>query len=330
MRYLFFTIHPAPYLDRLNKSSHDIVYLYLNRKDRDKNWSSEFGSKSDIYWRELSYVRMIKIIKTSDRVILSGWNNWRHFFILYFLAILFRKEIFFFSDLPENIHSSRMRNKLKRLVLSKCDRILCASVSCVDYFESNYQHKDVVLFPYMSNESKVASREKCGSGKKLLVANRFLQRKGYATLLPALEKALSIHDDLVVNIIGDGPELELFKKRYSHLFNFLGWVEHEVYVNMLNDSNIYVHASYFEPFGIPPVDAYACGLNVLVSDGVQSFNMNKVDWISQGVYRYKAEDVNELINCLNMALTNNNVDLHSRQKTFNKYFDIEVIEVALN
>jgi len=64
----------------------------------------------------------------------------------------------------------------------------------------------------------------------------------------------------------------------------------------MDNCDVYLHASLFEPFGIPPLDAVQRGKNVIVSDGVKS--MVDLDFISHKVQIYPANDYMALFVCL--------------------------------
>lgn len=132
----------------------------------------------------------------------------------------------------------------------------------------------------------------------ILIASNFIYRKGYETLFNAF-KLLSqekTNKKYRIKIAGHGPLLEKYKKIALEINNldihFYGWVNPEDYNNLIKETDVYIHPSYEEPFGIPPLDAMFRKKVVIVSDGVKS-----TDSIIQNGYNgyvYPAHDANKL------------------------------------
>ena len=81
------------------------------------------------------------------------------------------------------------------------------------------------------------------------------------------------YDKIEITIAGNGELFNSYKKRFDQLnidVIFLKWIEITEYKRYMNNCDIYIHASDFEPFGIPPLDALYRNKVIIVSKGVMS------------------------------------------------------------
>lgn len=108
----------------------------------------------------------------------------------------------------------------------------------------------------------------------------------------------------IFHIAGHGELLDEYKSKAAKLdlnIAFYGWIESDMYMKLLNMSDAYIHASYEEPFGIPPLDAMARGKVVIVSDGVKSTENLIKD--GENGYIYPAYDAEALAERIVKLLT---------------------------
>lgn len=286
-RILLTTNHPAPYINRwievMNKY-YDTDVLYYAEKAKIKAWKNFIPCRGEII-PKISLVKLAKYILRADLVILGGWNNLYYFLILIFGLIVNRK-IVLFSDYPE-LQNKDLKYFLKKFVFQKCfSAILGATKSTCQYYSSVYgiSPDRLFVFPYMSmniiEQDEVYWEKRMGQisrGDKIriFVANNFYERKGYATILEAFKKLKSenLLSQFTVKIAGVGEELEKYKEAFDQLdadIKFLGWVEDEKYSQIMLNTDVFIHASIFEPFGIPPIDAMKCGKVLIASKGIKS------------------------------------------------------------
>lgn len=102
-----------------------------------------------------------------------------------------------------------------------------------------------------------------------------------------------------IDICGHGPLFEEYSNKVKVLdldIKMHGWVEPAEYTRLMSETDVYIHASLEEPFGIPPLDAMYKKKVVVVSDGVKSTDRI----IDNGVngFMYKANDAVELARIL--------------------------------
>lgn len=322
MKLILNTIHPAPYFDRLieylKNNNVDTECWYITDKSSEKKWK-QYKAKDVHLYRELSTFSKLKHFAKADLVILA-WGNKENIIIGLFLFIL-RVPYGYYLDFPNPL-STRTKSYssvLKKLIMCMATYMFPASYSCGQYLEYKYKvnKNKIRIFPYSHSEAppyinKINSEReialKSGEKPRLLIASRFVLRKGYTVVLKAFNILFTTNvlDNIDITIVGDGELYKEFHKKFLDLssdIKFLGWVENTEYENILNNSDIYLHPSLFEPFGIPPLDAMIRKKYVIVTDQVKSTDIfdNK-----QGIKLYKPNDSIELAKIISEVVANKN------------------------
>lgn len=317
---VFSTSHPAPYWDVVYKQvseKFDVVVYYNRRKDVSKAWKRQNNFEGKIE-SEVGLIEKWKDMKSCDFALLGGWN-YSNNLLFAFLLILQNKPFAFFSDVPDEESISFIKKLLKKIFFSFVPYLFVTGESCKKHYKKHYGIDEckIVTFPYgviFPSKEKVAQKlkEKELSENegvlKIFTANRFLERKGYETFYKALE-VLKENGSLMnyqITIAGHGELFDFYKAKFISLdpnIRLVGWIELDEYEKHLDTSDIYIHASYFEPYGIPVIDAMARGKIVVASDGV----MSAVDMIESGNngFIYSKYDSDELAKIL-ISLANEN------------------------
>jgi glycosyltransferase involved in cell wall biosynthesis len=116
--------------------------------------------------------------------------------------------------------------------------------------------------------------------KMILYVGRIEWRKGIGTLLYAFHKVVSLYPNAKLYIIGGGRSKAAKKlenserERLKKIASELGIKEKVVFLGAKKQKNLYkyysasdvcVVPSYYEPFGIVPLEAMACGTPVVAS-----------------------------------------------------------------
>lgn len=106
-----------------------------------------------------------------------------------------------------------------------------------------------------------------GEGVVFLAIGTLNEKKGYDLLLKAYAKAFS-DDSVRLRIGGDGPQRDVLKNLSLSLgvedrVDFLGPLSREDVAQEMAACSAYVVSSHYETFGIPVVEALACGKPVL-------------------------------------------------------------------
>lgn len=335
---LLTTNHPAPYIDKWIdeiKLKYKVIVIYNHMRSEKKSWTGFAGHKGYCF-ETLRYAELKKIIKQCDLLIIGGWTN-KECMTTIILGRVFKKKIALFTDYP--FHQNKYAVAFKRLFLYRIiNFVYGATYSTCDYIEEKYKLKSdkVLFFPYAvdfrieGTESGIQNSD--GTQVNVLIANNFIKRKGYSILFGAFKILDHTHTkDFVFHIAGHGEEFDKYRKIASELdldIRFYGWVENEEYRNLQRISQVYIHPSLEEPFGIPPLDAMARGKVVIVSDGVKSTNTI----INKGIngFIYSSTNSSELASIL-LKLRNYDFEQIGIQaaKDVRKYYGIENINKTI-
>jgi len=93
--------------------------------------------------------------------------------------------------------------------------------------------------------------------KTLVEAFSMAQERGLATklLIVGNSENFRTSDNAVAGIINNNPNIE-----------FTGWVTNEKLVQLITEAKALIQPSFYEGFGIPPLEALYLGTNVILSD----------------------------------------------------------------
>lgn len=329
---LFTTIHPAPYMDiiiRSLKNEHNVQVLYKCEIDKYKRWKLYKG-ENGLFFSNMSFISLFRKVRNSKFVILGGWNSIMSLEII-LLSILLHKKIAVFSDCPRSIRSKYSFFIKKYILFNLIDYLFCATHATADFYSKyyNFNRKNMRFFPYgitFPSESNLCHINKFNEGGhiKIFIANNFYKRKGYSVVLKAFEilNNQNMLEKFDITIAGVGEESLFYRNKLSKLsrsIHFLDWLEPDEYYKYLDQTDIYIHASLFEPFGIPPLEAMARGKIVIVSDAVQS--TCRLIKNGENGYLYSSYSPNELAEILrNISLGNiSNYVLKAREDVVAMY-----------
>jgi len=282
MRIIIIVNEPSPYMDiwfnGLSKKN-ELTVIYNDEINKGHPWKDFQGFKG-LLSSEITLSDLKKLVKNTDMVISGGWV--RKFCLMGMIyGFLYCKKTIMVTDHP--FHPKSLPNLFKRYFLyRKLDYIFCATESTIKFLTREFgtivQGK-LRLFPYGINTEveMVGCNSVASNDINVLIATNFYHRKGHSVLFDALKmldkEAESIKSKYHFTFIGKGDELEKCQQIARTLSidtKFLGWVENDEYLRLMDETDVYIHPSIEEPFGIPPVDAMCKGKVVIVCDGVMS------------------------------------------------------------
>lgn len=291
---LFITNHPAPYMNRWFESL-DKVYkiqvLYYFDSATYKIWK-DFKPFKGLYLKNENLFSMTRLLLKCDFIILCGIDKPKYWFSL-FILILTKRNFALYSDYPYNTKPKYFYLR-KMLFKYFVPYFYCATDSACECISSRYNIdlKKFFVFPYAHNHKFENINNNCTQISvfdktkiRIFVANSFYKRKGYATLFKSFKllKEANLLDEFDVKIAGVGDDFELYKDLFSQLgsnIQLLGWIEDNDYNTIMQETDVYLHPSDFEPFGIPPLDAMENGKLLISTTGVKSVDSiieNKVN-----------------------------------------------------
>ncbi len=311
-RILFFNVLPFPHSidihDQLMQDGYTIDFWYLKDSSDIYPWHKlERKVNYRIYKTGIgSFFSLIRSAWKSQLVVITGWNSRMHIILALFCR-LFAIKFTLWVDVPE-VPKPGIITTVKQWFVRNVSGLFISGKTGIDFFVKHFKAKPSRCydFPYLEvkNAGHDIEEKNCkrnaailtGDKIRLLLSNRFLKRKGYSTVLTALQSLPADQfAQLDITILGIGVEKEHYAKAFAGLgsnIQLKGWVEYAAYLKILEESDIFIHASSHEPYGIPPMDAMRYGKLVIGSKGV----MSCVDRIEHGVngYLFNINDADEL------------------------------------
>jgi len=309
------TTHTAPYIDlwvdALQKEF-DVDVFYVYRVSKEKKWE-QYNNLKGCEYSNYSFFQKISIFRKYDFVLLGGWNNITNV-LLCFVLMPYKVKVAFFCDHPiiETTKTSFLIKFIKRVIMNSANYIFPACESCKDYLHNTYRIKTekMRVFPYAhslptSNIKLINNNRKeqlhSGSPINIFIANNFLERKGFDVVANTLFNLENEYmGQLKIRIAGTGEKKNYYQRileELKHDVEFLGWIEIAQYEEEMDKCDVYLHASIFEPFGIPPIDAMQRGKYVITSEGVKSMS-HFISMNNERILFYPAHDSVTLSNKL--------------------------------
>lgn len=189
--------------------------------------------------------------------------------------------------MPETVSDRYLKIFSEELpeIISKCDGIITVS---------NYSKKDImkafnlpeskIFVTYLASEDiyKVYDKNMCRkfikdnygiSDDYILYIGGFSPRKNIVGLIEAFNKLISFYKKEIKLVIAGkwGKSYDIYKNRAISLdiedkVLFPGFIPMEHLPYFYNASKLFVYPSFYEGFGLPPVEAMACATPVIASN----------------------------------------------------------------
>lgn len=187
--------------------------------------------------------------------------------------VLYTNKIMFLYDLAFKHHPEwfsyafqKAYNLLIPLSIKNCKTLVTDSNYVKQDIISTYQFKNeievIYAAPSLIFEDKKLEREKI-----ILMVSSLDPRKNMKRVIEAFLKLDIPHKLVIVGAKGTAfSDLNMEEDYNSNRVVFSGYLEDEALVNLYNTSELFVYASLFEGFGIPPLEAQVCGTPCLVSN----------------------------------------------------------------
>lgn len=236
--------------------------------------------------------------------------------------------------MPETVGENYLKIFLDEMpkILPICDGIITVSnYSKEDIFKTFNFPKEKIFVTYLASEDiyKPLNKSLCKDiinktysiqGDYILYIGGFSPRKNIIGLIEAFSKLTSFYNkDIKLVIAGkQGISYPIYKKRAEDLhiedkIIFPGFIPIEHLPQLYNAASIFAYPSFYEGFGLPPLEAMACGTPVvtsnvtsipeIVGDSALTVDPHNIDKISQALYN---------------ALTDNNLRKHLITKGLSK------------
>ena len=189
-----------------------------------------------------------------------------------------------FLDYPEG-YSEKQLQYLKwstRLAIKTCKKIITVShftkQALIERFDADADrifvtHLGYDRERYVPGHGNTEITERYGIvGPYIFYSGRLEPRKNIETLLKIFE--LLRTQGIEISLVIAGPlgfkgdtYLEMIKRHpYSQAIRYVGWVSEEDKIGLLQNAFAMIFPSFYEGFGLPLIEAQACGVPVVCSD----------------------------------------------------------------
>lgn len=189
--------------------------------------------------------------------------------------------------MPETVSKSYLKIFTENIpsIIERCDGIVTVSdYSKKDIVETLNFPEEKIFVTYLANEDiyvpidKILSRHIIKKNysitdKYILYVGGFSPRKNILGLIEAFGILMEkYHENIKLVIAGrKGSSYETYKNRAEELniddkVLFPGFIALDDLPYLYNASELFIYPSFYEGFGLPPIEAMACGVPVIASD----------------------------------------------------------------
>ncbi|HBC97601.1 MAG TPA: glycosyltransferase family 1 protein [Clostridium sp.] len=170
-------------------------------------------------------------------------------------------------------------------IIPKCDGIITVSnFSKKDIIKTFNFPEDKIYVTHLASEDiykpldknvsrYIAKRYYSITGDYILYVGGFSPRKNILGLIESFSKFISLYKKPVKLVIAGmkGKSYNIYKKRTETLnipdkVIFPGFISMEHLPYIYNAAKLFVYPSFYEGFGLPPIEAMACGVPVITSN----------------------------------------------------------------
>lgn len=288
-KILFYAIYPAPYraeiLAKLNSDfDADIFYEYGSGDDRNNKWF-ESGQYNllDNYDGKSKFKVCEKNLKKYDLVLFFDFSGKEAIKLIFKCRLKKIPYILNCDGVMLFKHGNFIKDAIKRFIIKGAAAFFASGEHAKNYFlkygakeEKIHIHnftalhrKDILTNP-VSQEDKKKIREKLSlpvNAKICIAVGRYIPLKRYDVLL---ELWKNMPQDKVLLLIGGGPEKADYEKiiNENNISNVLLEDFHpfDELLEYYKASDIFVHPTSYDVWGLVVNEAMACGLPVVVTD----------------------------------------------------------------
>lgn len=187
----------------------------------------------------------------------------------------------------------RIDEKIKRASFVSCISHYCRSQAMVFAPMDRWRRMHIVHCGVDPSLFKVVSHRR--RGRRLLYVGRLAATKGLPILLESLASLRSEYPDLVLTVVGDGPDRAVVEEQTTRLglgqnVRFLGYRSQDEVCDEMGATDVFVLPSFAEGVpvvlmealatGLPVVATRIAGIGELVEDGVSGYLVSPGDPIS--------------------------------------------------
>lgn len=213
--------------------------------------------------------RKIKVIHIHGA---SYGSFYRKFIVFLIGKYLFRKKIVYhikgggYQTFYNK--SYRLSKRFIKLFLRKADVIICLSQFWMEYFNSTYKTKELIILPNMIDYPEKQKIDKSPEVITFLFFGLITEAKGIFDLIQVIAANKNKYRGKIKLLIGGNGKVEkllslIKENEIEDIVVFLGWVNGEKKVNALNRADVYILPSYIEGSPVSILEAMSYGLPII-------------------------------------------------------------------
>jgi glycosyltransferase involved in cell wall biosynthesis len=192
---------------------------------------------------------------------------------------------------------------------------------------SEFSKKELIKF-YGIKESDISVVYNCVSNKFKRIETKYIDKYILAVSSMAYHKNfpnvidafLKIRTRNIKLLIVGGINKKIFgRKSFAFIkkikencnIKFLGYVKEEELIKLYSNAECLVYSSLYEGFGLPPLEAQACGCPIIVSN-IPVF----LEIYQDSAIYFNPLDINDIVNKIDLILGNKNLKIKLIEKGF--------------
>lgn len=249
--------------------------VLINREELKKYDLIEYGKFKGHLWEQIDLVRFLK--KNGNPILINFGGIG---------PIYYKNKITYIHDLafkyfPKTFSFvfQKSYNFFVPISVKNSRRVLTVSNYVKKDIENNFKVKNVdVIYAAHSNQFKNLRLKR---EKIILAVSSLDPRKNFNRIISAF---LKLNTDYKLYFVGaklkSFSDIKLTKKSSDNNIIFTGYLNDEELIKLYNRASIFIYASLFEGFGIPPLEAQACGCPCIVSNktSLPEVNLDSVEY----------------------------------------------------
>lgn len=203
----------------------------------------------------------------------------------------------------QTLNDSMDKFQRKQLIeyVNKADKILCVSEPLKNSIKKiSKTTKEINIVPNMVS-SKFSFIDSCSKDSEynFIVVGRLAPVKRIEQIVYAFSKAFANNNNVKLIIVGEGNERKKIErivkaKNIEKRVTMTGTLSREKVAELINRADALVCYSKWETFGVPVIEAWACGKPVVVSNAVGCIE----NWSEELGYVVSRDNIEELTNAM--------------------------------
>ena len=348
-KLMILSTYPAPYRMQLfrefrNEFEVDIFFETAEGDERNKDWFfSEGAHILECEEDKRKYNRACRNLKQYKLVALYEYSTKRACILMLLCRIFKIPYVINCDGVNLLTRESGFKNLIKTFFISAASGCFASGINAEQYFtkygatkEKIHQHTFTTLTKEDILSAPIPTEEKSQLRKELhlphnvkiaIAVGRFIPLKRYDELIRCWK---NMDKDEVLLIIGGGPELS----KYQQTINELGldnvilepFHKKEELYRYYKASDVFVHPTSYDVWGLVVNEAMACGLPVIVSDHCVA----GLELIEHGVNGYLASmgDEEQLCHYVRRVFNNTALADTMAQRVIDKITDYTIENMA--